>query len=121
MAHLSLQVHAILAGLGARVWAEHVPSADNPADVLSRGGFSDPVVHAHILAGRWVYDLPQNPTPLLLLDICRSLATLGCWRPVGPLSRMHDLRSALKEREARCHDVCVRRSALGVLGAWPRY
>ena len=36
MAHLSLQVHAAFAGLSARVWAEHVPSKDNPADVLSR-------------------------------------------------------------------------------------
>ena len=68
MAHLSLQAHAALAGLSARVWAEHVPSEDNPADVLSRGGFSDPVVKAHVDKGRWVYGPPQKPTPLLHLD-----------------------------------------------------
>ena len=68
MAHLSLQAHAALAGLSARVWAEHVPSEGTPADVLSRDGLSDPVVKAHVDEGRWVYDPPQNPTPLLHLD-----------------------------------------------------
>ncbi|CAK0873242.1 unnamed protein product, partial [Prorocentrum cordatum] len=38
MGKLALQAHAMLTSLGCRVWIEHVPSKDNPADVLSREG-----------------------------------------------------------------------------------
>ena len=38
---------------GARAWFEHVPSASNPSDPLSRDGFSDPWVASKIEAGEW--------------------------------------------------------------------
>ena len=67
----ALEAAAILAGLGARVWYEHVPSADNPADVLSRDALSDPVVRSKIEAGEWVLRGPVVPQPEYLLDFER--------------------------------------------------
>ena len=47
MCRPALRAAAILAGLRARVWYEHVPSPDNPADVLSRDATDDPAVKAN--------------------------------------------------------------------------
>ena len=42
-------------GLRARVWYEHVPSADNPADVLSRDAMTDAYVRAKVDCGEWIW------------------------------------------------------------------
>ncbi|CAK0895584.1 unnamed protein product, partial [Prorocentrum cordatum] len=42
MRRLALQALALLAALGCRCWFDHVPSADNPADALSRDALDDP-------------------------------------------------------------------------------
>ena len=41
MCKLSLVACAALAGIGDVTWLDHVASADNPADVLSRHGYED--------------------------------------------------------------------------------
>ena len=42
-------------GLRARVWYEHVPSEDNPADVLSRDALDDAAVRAKVSNGEWIW------------------------------------------------------------------
>lgn len=51
MARLALQASMAFVALGARAWFEHVPSADNPSDVLSRDGFADEGVARLIAQG----------------------------------------------------------------------
>ena len=43
----------LLSTQGVRAWLEHVPSASNPADPLSRDGFSDPWVANKVSTGEW--------------------------------------------------------------------
>ena len=64
MCRLALQASAMLAGLGCRCWFEHVPSADNPADVLSREALEDPLVASKVASGAWEYRAPVMPPPL---------------------------------------------------------
>jgi len=61
MCLLALRAEAILAGLGARVWYEHVPSADNPGDVLSRDALDDAEVKAKLDSGVWELREPVLP------------------------------------------------------------
>ena len=53
--------------LGCRSWVEHIPSKDNPADVLSRDGRADPHVAASVLSGEWTYHEPVVPTAFAAL------------------------------------------------------
>ena len=62
MAKLALQTSPLLAGL------EHVPSKDNPAGCLSRGGCEDPMVAARLATGAWAYDPPSIESLLHELD-----------------------------------------------------
>ena len=55
MCRQALYATAMLAGLGCRVWFEHVPSKDNIADVLSRDAKDDPMVRAMIESGQWLW------------------------------------------------------------------
>ena len=61
MCSLALVASAALAGIGARTWFEHVPSPDNPADVLSRDGLADPEVARKVAAGEWRMRTPREP------------------------------------------------------------
>ena len=61
MNNLALKASAMLAALGCRTWYEHVPSDDNPADVLSRDAMEDPVVKQMVEQGRWVFRQPVCP------------------------------------------------------------
>ena len=61
MCTLALVCTAALAGLGARTWFEHVPSADNPADPLSRKGKEDAWVGPKIRSGEWKLRDPVEP------------------------------------------------------------
>ena len=54
MASLALVATATLARLRARVWFDHVPSSDNPADVLSREAGGDPEVARKLASGEWL-------------------------------------------------------------------
>lgn len=78
MSRLALQAAAFFAALGARVWFEHVPSEDNPADALSRDGFDDPWVRAELARGRWLRR-PCSPPPPAddFVGAWDLLATLG--------------------------------------------
>ena len=40
--------------LGCRVWVEWVPTHQNPADPLSRGGYADPHVARQVRTGHWL-------------------------------------------------------------------
>ena len=51
MCSLALAIAASLPSLGVRAWYEHVPSKDNPADVLSRAGLADPQVAEKLANG----------------------------------------------------------------------
>ena len=62
MGRLALQAHAMLTALRCRVWVEHVPSGDNPADVLSRAGLDDPAVHHACATGLWTFRDPVAPS-----------------------------------------------------------
>ena len=68
MCALALVATAALASLRVRPWFEHVPSPDNPADALSRGGYSDPKVAEEIRAGRYVASEPVAPPMDAILD-----------------------------------------------------
>ena len=54
----------MLSSLGCRCWFEHVPSDDNPADVLSRAGLDDAEVRANVAAGTWSFREPVHTVPL---------------------------------------------------------
>ena len=79
MCRLALVATAALTSFGARPWFEWIPSDDNPADVLSRAGFDDPVVASHLDSGRWEALAPREP-PAAELDFdslflrCASVA-----------------------------------------------
>ena len=66
MCQIALLATAALAALRARPWFEHVASADNPADPLSRDGYEDVNVAAHVRAGEWEVFEPIEP-PLAAL------------------------------------------------------
>ena len=68
MAKMALQSSALLAGLRCRIWVEHIPSDDNPADVLSRAGLEDATVGTRVASGEWAYDPPEAETPFSQLD-----------------------------------------------------
>jgi len=65
----------------ARAWYEYVNTKANPADVLSRDAWADPVVAQRVRSGSWLVlhghvpwrDFVQNS----LVDIFRSFAALG--------------------------------------------
>ena len=61
MCQPALRASAMLAGLRARVWYEHVPSLDNPADVLSREALEDKKVKDKVNSGEWVLCEPTVP------------------------------------------------------------
>ena len=61
MCRPALRAAAMLAGLGSRVWFEHVPSKDNPADVLSRDAMMDAAVKSKIETGEWILRTPVIP------------------------------------------------------------
>ena len=54
MCAIALVATACLARIRARPWYEHIASEDNPSDVLSRAGESDPAVAHKIHSGQWV-------------------------------------------------------------------
>ena len=56
---LALRVTSLMGALGCRVWAECVPSSDNIADGLSRGGMEDAAVAARLASGSWRYISPS--------------------------------------------------------------
>ena len=62
MCALALVATACFARLRARPWFEHIDSADNPADVLSRAGDRDPEVARRLSSGEWVR-LPAREPP----------------------------------------------------------
>ena len=68
MCRLALVATAALASIKARPWYEHVPSKDNPADVLSRDGLQDPGIAAAVEAGRYVVRTPEEPPAESVLD-----------------------------------------------------
>ena len=68
MGRLALKAHAMLAALCCRYWVEHVPSGDNPADVLSRDGLADPYVAAMCASGEWTYHEPVAPVAFQALS-----------------------------------------------------
>eukprot|EP00971_Amphidinium_carterae_P264946 5255664-Amphidinium_carterae.1 len=53
---MSMRAAFLLASLGCRTWFEHVPSAANPADPLSREALGDPWLCSHVASGAWVLD-----------------------------------------------------------------
>ena len=62
MCRLALLASASFAALGARVWYEHVPSKDNPADAaLSRDGHVEEVVLEALRASECVQITPCEP------------------------------------------------------------
>ena len=61
MCRLALVASAALAGIGARAWYDHVPSPDNPADVLSRDGYADAEVAHKVETGQWEVITPVEP------------------------------------------------------------
>ena len=61
MCRPALIASAIIAGLNSRVWYEHVPSPDNPADVLSRDATMDPEVAEKVATGLWIMRCPVVP------------------------------------------------------------
>ena len=61
MTRLALQATAMFAALNCRCWFEHIPSDDNPSDVLSRAGMEDPEVRRKCDAGEWVFRNPIVP------------------------------------------------------------
>ena len=75
MCRLALQASALLAALGCRCWFEHVPSADNPADVLSRDALDDPTVASMLAGGFWIFRQPVLPAPFSRL----TYQQLWCW------------------------------------------
>ena len=88
MCRPALYAQAALAALRTRVWYEHIPSADNPADVLSRAGFADEGVQQLLDAEQWVPLPPVAPPPLgstSLRALWEYVAVLGgCPQPEGP-------------------------------------
>ena len=61
MCRLALVGQASFVTLRARAWFEHVASADNPSDVLSRDGFEDPAVAHKVHTGEWERVEPVEP------------------------------------------------------------
>eukprot|EP00971_Amphidinium_carterae_P068771 1361784-Amphidinium_carterae.1 len=53
---MAMRAAFLLARLGCRTWYEHVPSAANPADALSRDALGDPWVCSHVVSGAWEFD-----------------------------------------------------------------
>ena len=80
MCRPALAVGMALLGLRARVWYEHVPSASNPADWLSRDGLRDRRVALRLARGEWQH-LPAAEPPLLFSmsfqEICEQVSALG--------------------------------------------
>ena len=68
MCGIALAATAALAGLNARPWFDHVPSPDNPADALSRGGLADPGVQQRIRSGEWLVHRAVPPPNESMLD-----------------------------------------------------
>lgn len=63
MCRLAVRATAMLSSLGSRCWFEHVPSDDNPADVLSRAGLDDPEVRENVARGAWSFQEPVHTVP----------------------------------------------------------
>ena len=63
MSRMALAASMELVTLDAVVWFEHVPSKDNPADVLSREALKDTVVRAKLEGGEWLYRDAIEPQP----------------------------------------------------------
>ena len=61
MCGLALVGTAVLGRMQARTWYEHVSSADNPSDVLSRAGFDDATVAEKVRNGAWEVIAPSEP------------------------------------------------------------
>ena len=68
MSRIALQTHAMLAALDCHIWIEHIPSKDNPADVLSRDGLLDPSVRQCVDSGEWLLREPVVPHPFSSLS-----------------------------------------------------
>jgi len=62
---IALVAALALASLSCRVWVEYIDTHQNPADRLSRDGFDDPIVKAHVSARRWKPHQPQVDWTLL--------------------------------------------------------
>ena len=50
---MAMRAQATFMALRARCWFEHVGTAQNPADGLSRDGYADLWVHEQVSAGLW--------------------------------------------------------------------
>ena len=68
MCRLALVATAALASLRTRPWFEHVPSPDNPADILSREALDDPQVAEAVRSGQYVVKDPIEPPRTSVLD-----------------------------------------------------
>ena len=61
MSRIALVAMACWSRLRCRPWFDHVASADNPADALSRGGLDDPEVAPRVASGEYVAVPPVEP------------------------------------------------------------
>ena len=68
MCTLALVATAALASLKVRPWFEHIPSEDNPADVLSRGGLEDAAVAEAVRSGEFLVREPVEPPTEAVLN-----------------------------------------------------
>jgi hypothetical protein len=59
--HMAMTMSLSLMALECRCWFEHLDSALNPSDVLSRDGYEDLAVQAAIAAGKWTRIDPEVP------------------------------------------------------------
>ena len=89
MCAMALTATAALAGIRARTWYDHVPSPDNPADPLSRGGLSDEGGSWRVAAGQYV--------------VHEAIARRN------PLRSSLQALSADSRRSGRCRDYPLRR------------
>ena len=78
MCALALVATACFARLRARPWFEHIDSADNPADVLSRAGDRDPEVARRLSSGEWVRLPAREPPWERGLDFSASWGEAAC-------------------------------------------
>ena len=96
-ARMSLFAHASLAARGVSAFFDWVDSDANPADPLSRLGFTDPFVSERLALGAWVrfpvYDLPSfGSAPDFFQLIFSFFSALGSGAPhsVGLPARSHE-------------------------------
>ena len=96
-ARMSLFAHASLAARGVSAFFDWVDSDANPADPLSRLGFTDPFVSERLDSGAWVrfpvLDLPSfGSAPDFFQLIFSFFSALGSGAPhsVGLPARSHE-------------------------------